>query len=108
MIFKFVLIGFGMVVGDVLMKSWAEKGYVFSGGSLFVYILAISVYAVSLTYYGKQLHNTNFSVATTLPICINIVTVALLTYFYYKDTLSLYAITGTLFAFVAIIFLSLG
>ncbi len=104
MIFKFILIGLGMVVGDLLMKSWSNHEYSLRGISLYIYIAALCAYAASLTYYGKQLHVTNFSIATTLPIIINIIVVAFITTYFYNEPLSLYAIIGTSLAILSILF----
>ena len=104
MILNFVIIGFGIVVGDILMKHWSDHGYALNGTSLIFYISAILAYVASLTYYGKQLHLTNFSIATTLPIIINILIVSLVTVFYYKETLSHNAIIGTALALSSVLF----
>lgn len=104
MIIKFVLIGFGMVTGDFFMKLWSNYGYQLHGKALIFYFSAILTYIISLTYYGKQLHNTNFSIATTLPIIINILFVALITIFYYKEPLSINALIGTALALIAVLF----
>ena len=104
MILKFILIGLGMVVGDLCMKSWANHNYSLQGISLVFYILALLAYISSLTFYGKQLQITNFSIATTLPIIINIIAIALVTVFYYKESLSLNALIGTSLAILSILF----
>ncbi len=104
MIIKFIIIGFGMVVGDFFMKLWSNQGYLLRGTALLFYISAVLIYIASLTYYGKQLHNTNFSIATTLPIIINILFVALITIFYYKEPLSINALIGTVLSLVAVLF----
>lgn len=104
MLIKFIIIGFGMVAGDFFMKLWSNHEYSLRGMALLFYISAILVYVTSLTYYGKQLHNTNFSIATTLPIIINILLVAMITVFYYKEPLSINALVGTVLALVAVVF----
>ena len=108
MIFKFILIGLGMVMGDLLMKTWSNHDYSLRGISLVIYVAALCSYTTSLTYYGKQLQETNFSIATTLPIIINIIVVALITVFFYKEPFSLYAIIGTSLALLSIFFFYLA
>ncbi len=108
MILNFIIIGFGMVAGDMFMKSWASHNYLLHGVSLMFYISALVMYAASLTFYGKQLQFTNFSIATTLPIIINIIVVTLITIFYYKEQLSLNAIIGTALAVISVLFICLS
>lgn len=93
-----------MVMGDFFMKLWSNHGYALRGTALFFYVSAVFVYVASLTYYGKQLQSTNFSIATTLPIIINILFVALITAFYYKEPLSINALIGTALALAAVLF----
>jgi uncharacterized protein (DUF486 family) len=104
MILKFILIGLGMVLGDLLMKTWSNYNYSLQGLSLIIYLSALLTYGTALTYYGHQLQTTNFSIATTLPIILNIIIIAALTIFYYKEPLSLNALLGTALALLSIVF----
>jgi hypothetical protein len=81
MLIKFILIGIGMVFGDVLMKNWANQLYSLHGSGLLYLVCALLSYSVSLTYYGLQLRSTNFSIATILPIVINLLVILLITIF---------------------------
>ena len=103
MLTNFIIVGIGMVVGDVFMKSWAMEGYALHGMPLLLYVSGMLVYAGSLTFYAKQLHVTNFSVATTLPMMINIVAVALLTVFFYREAFSVVEWVATVLALASIV-----
>lgn len=105
MLLNFILIGLGMVLGDVFMKSWSNQNFSLHGWPIFLYIFALCSYIASLTFYGLQLRVNNFSIATTLPIIINVLVVAILTVVYYKEPLSLKAGIGILLAITSIIFL---
>lgn len=105
MLINFILIGLGMVLGDIFMKTWANQNFSLHGTALLIYALALVSYIVSLTFYGLQLRENNFSIATTLPIIINVLIVAIATVIYYKEPLSAKAIIGILFAVAAVIFL---
>jgi drug/metabolite transporter (DMT)-like permease len=105
MLLKFVLIGIGMVFGDVLMKNWANQLYSMQGSGLLYLVGALFIYSVSLTYYGLQLRSTNFSIATILPIIINILIVLLITIFYYHEPLSSKQWLGVFLGFCAVILL---
>jgi drug/metabolite transporter (DMT)-like permease len=105
MLIKFVLIGIGMVLGDIFMKNWSNYSYDLRGVGLIYLIVALLFYSVSLTYYGLQLRSTNFSIATILPIVINILIVLLITVFYYHEPLSAKQWLGVLLGFCAILLL---
>lgn len=106
MLWKLILIGLGMVLGDILMKNWIISGAMFRNSSLIFFIFALLVYGISLTGYAYQLRTMNFGIATITPILVNIVTIALISFFYYKEMLSMYKIFGMLFAFTAVLLFS--
>ncbi len=102
MLIKFILIGIGMALGGVFMKNWANQQYSLQGIGLLFLSSALLSYSASLTYYGLQLRSTNFSIATILPIVINILIVLLITISYYHEPLSIKQWTGVLLGFCAI------
>ncbi len=105
MLIKFIFIGIGMVLGDLLMKNWSNHLYELRGVGLTYFLAALLMYSVSLTYYGLQLRSTNFSVATILPIIINIVIVLLITLFYYHEPLTIKQWAGVFLGVCAIFLL---
>lgn len=105
MLAKFILIGIGMVMGDVFMKNWSNHFYDLRGVGLVYLISALLFYSASLTYYGLQLRSTNFGIATILPIVINILIVLLITIFYYQEPLSIKQWLGVFLGFCAIFLL---
>ncbi len=107
MLVKLILVGLGMVLGDILMKTWIVSGGGFKNSSIIYFILALVIYGVSLTGYAYQLKTTNFGIATSVPILINVVTVALISFFYFKEVLSLLQIVGIIFACISIVLLTL-
>ncbi|MBI5798818.1 MAG: hypothetical protein HZB10_02715 [Candidatus Yonathbacteria bacterium] len=106
MIWKLILVGLGLVTGDLLMKNWIIGGASFKNWSLAIYLLALVFYGGSLTAYAYQLRTMNFGIATIVPILVNVVVVALISFFYYKEALSLYQSIGILLAVVAVILFS--
>ena len=106
MLWKLLLVGLGLTSGDVLMKQWMLGGASFKNASLLVYLSALVVYGASLTLYSYQLRTMNFGVATITPILTNIVAVSLLSFFYYKESLSFYQGAGVLLALLSIILFS--
>lgn len=106
MLWKLVIVGFGLVVGDLLMKNWSISGASFKDLSIIFYILGVAAYGASFTLYAYQLRTANFGVATIVPILINIVVVALISFFYYKEALSIYQGIGIFLAVAAVLLFS--
>lgn len=107
MLWKFILIGLGMTCGDVLMKQWVISGASLKDSSILIYFLALVVYGASLTTYAYQLFTTNISIATITPILVNVIIISLLSFFYYKESISAYQGVGILLAFCAIALFSI-
>ena len=105
MLFKFALIGLAFTIGDVLMKNWANQNYSFAGAGLATFVTALFIYSAGFVYYGLQLRASNFSIATLLPIIINILFVLLLTAFYYQEALSFKQWIGALLGITAVVLL---
>ena len=106
MLWKLLLVGLGLTTGDVLMKQWMLGGASFKNASFSLYLSALAIYGVSLTLYAYQLRTTNFGIATITPILTNIIAVSLLSFFYYKESLSSYQSAGIALAFIAIVLFS--
>lgn len=105
-ILLFIIIGLGLALGDVIMKYWIVSGAHYSGIGLMFYVLALGVYSMSLTLFAYQLRTTPFSIATILPILINIVAVFLLSQLFYHKSITGRQFIGVAMALVAIFFLS--
>lgn len=103
MLWKLILVGLGLVTGDLLMKHWIVSGASFRNLPLAVYLSALVVYCGSLTAYAYQLRTMNFGIATIIPILINVIVVALISFFYYKEAISIYQSLGILLAVIAIV-----
>lgn len=106
MLWELILVGGGLVVGDLLMKNWIVGGASYKNTSVVIYLAALVVYGGSLTLYAYQLRTVNFGIATIVPVLINIIVVALISFFYYKDALSIYQGIGILLSIAAILLFS--
>ena len=102
----FLLIGVGLSLGDMIMNHWADGGSRFVGSWLFLYVLALVVYCASLTLYAYQLKTTQLSIATIIPILINVAIVFTYSTFYLQEKVNTYQLIGVSLALVAIVFLS--
>lgn len=106
MMWKLIVVGIGLVAGDLLMKNWSISGASFRDLSVLFYILGVVAYGASFTLYAYQLRTMNFGIATIVPILINIVVVALISFFYYKEALSFSQSIGIFLAVAAVILFS--
>ena len=106
MLWKLILVGMGLTIGDVLMKQWMLGGASFKKAMFILYISALIVYGASLTLEAFQLRTMNLSIAVITPILINIVAISLLSFFYYKEGLSIYQSAGIGLAVVSIVLFS--
>lgn len=102
----FILIGIGLSLGDVLMNHWADNGSRFSGQLIFVYLLALVIYCATLTLYAYQLKTTQLSIATIIPVLINVAIVFTVSTFFLHEKINTYQLVGISLALVAIVFLS--
>lgn len=106
MLWKLILVGIGLTIGDVLMKSWILGGASFKKAALALYFFALIAYGASLTVQALQLRTMNLSIAVITPILVNIVAISLLSYFYYKEGLSVYQGIGIILSLTAIVLFS--
>ncbi|GAB0174591.1 MAG: hypothetical protein HHAS10_04700 [Candidatus Altimarinota bacterium] len=89
-------------IGDIFMKKWATHDkYIFYGIGFVFYIIGIILF--SLTLKGK-----NLGVANTILVTSNIVFLALVSYFYFHEKLSLLQLIGLGLSIIGVIFLELG
>ncbi len=102
----FILIGIGLAVGDLLMNHWADNGSRFTNQMVFFYLFALVVYVASLTLYAYQLKTTQLSIATIVPVLVNITLIFTISTFYFHEKVNAYQLIGISLALVAIVFLS--
>lgn len=93
--------GLIVTVGDILMKKWvASNNWYFFIGGLLVWLFGNSFLAFSFK-------TENIAVASVIFIVFNIVTLALVSWLYFKEPLSTYQIIGIIFSLIAVSFLEI-
>ena len=100
----FILLFIGgsvLTIGDVVMKKWVvnNNGFLFVGG-LIIYLIGLVFLAYSFKY-------KNIAVASTIFVIFNVITLSLVSWFYFKETLTPFQIIGILLGLGSIIFLEL-
>lgn len=91
-----------LTAGDIVMKKWVSGNnwYVFTLG-LLVWLLGNSLLAFSFKY-------ENIAVASTILVIFNVVTLALVSWLYFKEPLSVYKGVGIILSLLLIAFLELA
>jgi multidrug transporter EmrE-like cation transporter len=91
-----------LTIGDIIFKFYFEK----SRYSL--YVLGLMTYLVGLIFLVKTFKTQNIAVASAVFIIINIITLLLVSRFYFGEHLSNFQTIGIVIAIIAIFFLELG
>jgi multidrug transporter EmrE-like cation transporter len=102
-----ITIGFGLAIGDLLMKKWMLFHYSITGRGLLFLMSALVVYSISLIGYGLLLKNYNLNVATLIVVAINVIIVMLIGTFFFGESMSNTHIVGSLLCMVGVVLLLL-
>lgn len=101
----FILLAIGGIIltlGDIFMKKWVStKSYVF-------YFIGLAIYLVGLNFLAQSFKFKNIAVASVIFVIFNVVTLSIVSWFYFKETLSTMQIIGIILGITAIIFLELA
>jgi multidrug transporter EmrE-like cation transporter len=97
-----VLIG-GLVltIGDVFMKQWTFNN------SLLTFAIGLLTWCIGLVFLALSFKYKNIAVASLIFSISNVIFLTLLSWMYYKETLTTYQIIGMLIGIVAVVFLEL-
>jgi multidrug transporter EmrE-like cation transporter len=94
--------GLVLTVGDLFMKKWVVTS------SPYVYIVGMIFYIIGLNCLAFSFKYKNIAVASVIFVLINIITLLLFSYFYFKERLGGFEIAGILLGIVAIVMLELA
>ena len=91
--------GLVLTVGDLIFKSWAEKGM----GYDLLYVFGIVAYLTgSLLLVESYKHDVNIVVAGIVQILLNTIILVAFTYFYFHEPLTAKQIIGIILAVVSL------
>jgi len=94
--------GIILTVGDIFMKKWVNtNAHIF-------YFVGLVIYLIGLNFLAQSFKFKNIAVASLIFILVNIVTLSIVSWFYFKETLSPLQITGMIFGIIAVIILELA
>lgn len=91
--------GLVVTVGDLLFKSWVERGMGYS----LLYVFGIFTYVIgSVLLVQTFKYDVNIAVASIVQVLLNIIILVLFTYFYFHEPLTAKQIAGLALGMVAI------
>ena len=91
-----------LTIGDIVMKKWVLSN------SLGTFILGLSIYLIGLVFLAFSFKFKNIAVASTIFVIFNVVTLSLVSFFYFKEVISPLQILGIFVGIIAIIVLELA
>lgn len=93
--------GIVFTLGDLIMKKWA-----LTNSHLF-YLIGMGLYIVGLAFLAQSYKYKHIGIASAIIVLINIIALSLVSYFYFKETLSLAHIFGLVLGMISILIIEL-
>lgn len=93
--------GIVLTVGDLVMKKWVGNS------SPFLYGLGLTIYLIGMVFLSQSFKFKNIAVASLMLVLFNIVTLLVVSWFFYQEKLSLLQMIGIAFGLISIVILEL-
>lgn len=94
--------GLFLTAGDLFMKKWVVSN------NTWLFIVGLFVWLIGNCFLAFSFKYKNIAVATIIFVLINIITLLIFSYLYFKEKLGIFEIAGVVLGIVAIIMLELG
>ncbi len=91
-----------LTIGDILMKKWVVNN------SIPLFITGLGIYLVGLIFLAISFKYKNIAVASTIFVIFNIITLSIVSWFYFKETLTPFQLIGIALGISSILFLELA
>jgi multidrug transporter EmrE-like cation transporter len=91
-----------LTIGDIVMKKWVANN------NVFLFIGGLAIYLVGLIFLAYSFKYKNIAAASTIFVVFNIITLSIVSWFYFKETLSTVQLIGIAFGIFSIAFLELA
>jgi multidrug transporter EmrE-like cation transporter len=97
-----ILGGSILTLGDIALKKWAiDDKYLY-------YAIGLLCYLVGVIFFSLTLREKNLAIANTILVTVNIVTLTLVSYFYFHERLSLVQIGWILLSIIGVVILEMA
>ncbi len=100
----FILLFIGgsvLTIGDIVMKKWIVNN------NVFLFIIGLIIYLIGLIFLAYSFKYKNIAVASTIFVIFNVITLTIVSWFYFKETLTPFQIIGIILGISSIIFLEI-
>ncbi len=101
-IFFLVTGGIILTIGDIVFKFYAETSK--SG----LYVIGLITYVIGLMCLIQTFKTEHIATASAIFVIANVITLLLVSYFYFHETLTVLQMIGMVLALISIAFLELG
>lgn len=91
-----------LTLGDITMKKWVN-----SSGIIYYYIIGLLIYLVALNFLAQSYRFKNIAVASMIFVVVNVVTIAFVSWLYFKEPLSVMQIIGILLGIGSVLVLEI-
>lgn len=91
-----------LTVGDIIMKKWVLSN------NIYTFIVGILVYLVGMVFLSFSFKYKNIATASTIFVLFNIITLSIVSWLYFNETLSTFQFVGIMFGICSIICLELA
>ena len=86
-----------LTVGDIIFKIWSGNN------RPAFYVVGLAMYMVGLVCLVQSFKSQNIAVASAIFVIVNIVTLSLVSWFYFKETLSMMQLMGMMLSLIHIL-----
>jgi multidrug transporter EmrE-like cation transporter len=91
-----------LTIGDLVMKKWVIND------KTPLFVTGLAIYLIGLIFLALSFKYKNIAVASTIFVIFNIITLSIVSWFYFKETLNPFQIIGISLGISSIIFLELA
>ena len=91
-----------LTLGDIFMKKWVNTN------SAIFYFVGLIVYLIGLNFLAQSFKFKNIAVASTIFVIFNVVTLSIVSWLYFKETLSTLQIIGMIIGIIAIVVMEIA
>jgi len=91
-----------LTIGDITLKKWVNTH------NNALYIIGLAIWLVGLMFLAQSFKYKNIAIASTIFVIFNVLTLSIVSWFYFKETLSTLQIIGILLGIAAITVMELA
>lgn len=94
--------GIILTIGDVVMKKWVTND------NMSLFIAGMIIYLFGLLFLAYSYKYKNIAVASTIFVIFNIITLSIVSWFYFKESLTLLQLVGIFLGICSVLLLELA